>query len=154
MGGEEVGSSVVVGEKKNTEQWRHLEGMKGKRRAEQQAQAQGQQAQGKHKSMPKKRFYRARAHSNPLSDSQFPVPVKPDEFNWSEHFPAFFPATEPEDSGGGDGSKAAADGNAHESRSEEDAENSVATHTVHCDAKDLKVRFADIGCGFGGLIGV
>ncbi|KAH8932231.1 hypothetical protein BDL97_19G060900 [Sphagnum fallax] len=152
MGGEEVGSSVVVGEKKNTEQWRHLEGMKGKRRAEQQAQAQGQQAQGKHKSMPKKRFYRARAHSNPLSDSQFPVPVKPDEFNWSEHFPAFFPATEPEDSGGGDGSKAAADGNAHESRSEEDAENSVATHTVHCDAKDLKVRFADIGCGFGGLI--
>jgi hypothetical protein len=73
MGGEEVGSSVVVGEKKNTEQWRHLEGMKGKRRAEQQAQAQGQQAQGKHKSMPKKRFYRARAHSNPLSDSQFPV---------------------------------------------------------------------------------
>lgn len=73
MGGEEVGSSVVVGEKKNTEQWRHVEGMKGKRRAEQQAQAQGQQAQGKHKSMPKKRFYRARAHSNPLSDSQFPV---------------------------------------------------------------------------------
>jgi hypothetical protein len=79
-------------------------------------------------------------------------PVKPDEFDWSEHFPAFFPATEPEDSSGGDGSKAAAAGNAHESRSEEDAENSVATHTVHCDAKDLKVRFADIGCGFGGLI--
>lgn len=63
-------------------------------------------------------------------------PVKPDEFNWSEHFPAFFPATEPEDSGGGDGSKAAADGNAHESRSEEDAENSVATHTVHCGERE------------------
>jgi hypothetical protein len=25
---------------------------------------------------------------------------------------------------------------------------------VVADAKDLKVRFADIGCGFGGLIGV
>ncbi len=63
-------------------------------------------------------------------------PVKPDEFDWSEHFPAFFPATEPEDSGCGDGSKAAAARNAHESRSEEDAENSVATHTVHCGERE------------------
>ena len=37
-----------------------------------------------------KRFCRARAHSNPLSDSHFPVPVSPAEFDYSEHFPAYF----------------------------------------------------------------
>ncbi|KAK3240257.1 hypothetical protein CYMTET_49894 [Cymbomonas tetramitiformis] len=42
--------------------------------------------------MPQKRFYRARAHSNPLNDCQFPVPVSPVEQDWAEHFPAFFPS--------------------------------------------------------------
>eukprot|EP00252_Welwitschia_mirabilis_P026824 TRINITY_DN8947_c0_g1_i1.p1 TRINITY_DN8947_c0_g1~~TRINITY_DN8947_c0_g1_i1.p1 ORF type:complete len:347 (-),score=40.00 TRINITY_DN8947_c0_g1_i1:287-1327(-) len=37
--------------------------------------------------LPRKRFYRARAHSNPLSDSHFPVPLSPAEFDYSEHFP-------------------------------------------------------------------
>ncbi|CAI9783536.1 unnamed protein product [Fraxinus pennsylvanica] len=29
--------------------------------------------------LPRKRFYRARAHSNPLSDSHFPVPISPSQ---------------------------------------------------------------------------
>ncbi|KAK9099769.1 hypothetical protein Scep_023199 [Stephania cephalantha] len=63
--------------------------------------------------LPRKRFYRARAHSNPLSDSHFPVPIKPSLFDLSEHYPHFFP----------------------------DQSN---------DPK--RIEFADIGCGFGGLL--
>lgn len=87
--------------------------LKGKRRSEQEAQGKGGKQKGQ---LPRKRFFRARAHSNPLSDCQFAVPTMPSEFDWSESFSEFF------------------------SREE------VA------EGKDLKVRFADIGCGFGGLI--
>jgi hypothetical protein len=79
----------------------------------------GQQASG---NLPRKRFYRARAHSNPLSDSHFPVPVSPDEFDLSQHYPRYFPADK-----GGDEAAAAA----------------VAAPRIH---------FADVGCGFGGLL--
>lgn len=65
--------------------------------------------------MPQKRFYRARAHSNPLSDSHFPVPISPSHVDFSLHYPQFFPL-----SGQADSSK--------------------------------KIQFADIGCGFGGLL--
>jgi tRNA (guanine-N7-)-methyltransferase len=75
----------------------------------------GQQAAGK---LPRKRFYRARAHSNPLSDSHFPVPVSPEEFDLSQHYPRYFPA----DKGGGEA------------------------------AASPRIRFADVGCGFGGLL--
>lgn len=74
-----------------------------------------QQPAGK---LPRKRFYRARAHSNPLSDSHFPVPVSPDEFDLSQHYPRYFP----EDKGG--------------------------SETVAAP----RIRFADVGCGFGGLL--
>ncbi|KAF3792072.1 tRNA guanine-N-7-methyltransferase [Nymphaea thermarum] len=63
---------------------------------------------------PRKRFYRARAHSNPLSDSHFPVPVTPSHFDYSLHFT--LPTPPPSD-----------------------------------DHHHL-VRFADVGCGFGGLL--
>ncbi|KAL0329499.1 UNVERIFIED_CONTAM: tRNA (guanine-N(7)-)-methyltransferase [Sesamum radiatum] len=61
--------------------------------------------------LPRKRFYRARAHSNPLSDSHFPVPVSPSQFDCTVHYPQFLKS---------DSSK--------------------------------KIEFADIGCGFGGLL--
>ncbi|CAN6198171.1 unnamed protein product [Urochloa humidicola] len=77
----------------------------------------GQQAAGK---LPRKRFYRARAHSNPLSDSHFPVPVSPDEFDLSQHYPRYYPA----DKGSG----------------EEEP------------TPPPRIRFADVGCGFGGLL--
>eukprot|EP00899_Mesostigma_viride_P028105 jgi/Mesvir1/847/Mv17420-RA.1 len=67
--------------------------------------------------MPRKRFFRARAHSNPLTDHQFPVPVTPREVDWSQHYPSFFPP-KPEDAG----------------------------------KAQPAVEFADVGCGFGGLL--
>ncbi|KAG5244547.1 hypothetical protein OIU76_008597 [Salix suchowensis] len=65
--------------------------------------------------LPRKRFYRARAHSNPLSDSHFPVPISPSHVDYSLHYPHFF------SSSGEVGSI-------------------------------RKVQFADVGCGFGGLL--
>lgn len=65
--------------------------------------------------LPRKRFYRARAHSNPLSDSHFPVPISPTQFDYSQHYPQFFASPDQPD-----GSK--------------------------------KIQFADVGCGFGGLL--
>lgn len=65
--------------------------------------------------LPRKRFYRARAHSNPLSDSHFPVPLLPSQFDYCLHYPHFFPACSEHDS-------------------------------------SKKIQFADIGCGFGGLL--
>ncbi|KAJ6406046.1 hypothetical protein OIU84_009718 [Salix udensis] len=65
--------------------------------------------------LPRKRFYRARAHSNPLSDSHFPVPISPSHVDYSLHYPQFF------SSSGEVGSI-------------------------------KKVQFADVGCGFGGLL--
>lgn len=64
--------------------------------------------------LPRKRFYRARAHSNPLSDSHFPVPVSPSHVEYSQHYPQLF-----------------ASGHASLSK---------------------RIQFADIGCGFGGLL--
>ena len=76
--------------------------------------------------LPRKRFYRARAHSNPLSDSQFPVPISPRPRGLGRRIShtSLLQAAEDE---------------------EKAAKNS--------DFSDLKrVRFADIGCGFGGLL--
>ncbi|GER25699.1 tRNA (guanine-N-7) methyltransferase [Striga asiatica] len=63
--------------------------------------------------LPRKRFYRARAHSNPLSDSHFPVPISPNHFDYTAHYP-------------NPGKK--------------------------LNLSQKKIEFADIGCGFGGLL--
>ncbi|KAI8011482.1 tRNA (guanine-N(7)-)-methyltransferase [Camellia lanceoleosa] len=65
--------------------------------------------------LPRKRFYRARAHSNPLSDSHFPVPISPCHADYFLHFPQLFPSSDQVDN-------------------------------------SKKIQFADIGCGFGGLL--
>uniref|UniRef100_A0A2N9FZX8 tRNA (guanine-N(7)-)-methyltransferase n=1 Tax=Fagus sylvatica TaxID=28930 RepID=A0A2N9FZX8_FAGSY len=48
--------------------------------------------------LPRKRFYRARAHSNPLSDSHFPVPISPCHVDYSLHYPQFFSSSDQIDS--------------------------------------------------------
>ena len=37
--------------------------------------------------MPRKRFYRQRAHSNVFSDHVLEYPITPLEYDWSSHFP-------------------------------------------------------------------
>lgn len=76
--------------------------------------------------LPQKKFYRQRAHSNPMADHSFEYPVSPDQMEWHHYFPSFFP-------------------------SKDELEN-------HDDSQDQlgsslrQVEFADIGCGYGGLL--
>ncbi|KAG7477402.1 hypothetical protein MATL_G00069290 [Megalops atlanticus] len=70
--------------------------------------------------MPQKRYYRQRAHSNPMADHTFEYPVCPAEMDWSQLYPQFF------------------------SSPNSDGEPSVKA--------PAQVEFADIGCGYGGLL--
>ncbi|KAH9818802.1 putative methyltransferase-domain-containing protein [Melampsora americana] len=73
--------------------------------------------------MPRKRFYRQRAHANPFSDHNLEYPISPEKMNWNDHYPSFF--TSPE----------------------------VKVNETVQDLKiNQKVEFADVGCGFGGLL--
>lgn len=65
--------------------------------------------------MPQKRYYRQRAHSNPMADHTFEYPVGPEKMDWSVLYPEFFPGCQ------------------------------VQRGTA-------QVEFADIGCGYGGLL--
>ncbi|XP_074528437.1 tRNA (guanine-N(7)-)-methyltransferase [Halichoeres trimaculatus] len=66
-------------------------------------------------SMPQKRYYRQRAHSNPMAYHSFDYPVCPEKMDWSELYPEFFTKSP-------------------------------------SDEKTSRVEFADIGCGYGGLL--
>ena len=73
-------------------------------------------------SLPQKKYFRQRAHSNPLSDHSFSYPAKPEDMDWAAHFPHL------------------ADGGPNQQ------EGSAAKRS-----KQL-VEFADVGCGYGGLL--
>ncbi|BGP19981.1 hypothetical protein JCM10213_006758 [Rhodosporidiobolus nylandii] len=53
--------------------------------------------------MPRKRFYRQRAHANPLSIHHLEYPLSPAHMDWSTHFPTFFDAPKEEGQGSGVG---------------------------------------------------
>ncbi|EEQ39923.1 hypothetical protein CLUG_04051 [Clavispora lusitaniae ATCC 42720] len=64
--------------------------------------------------LPRKRFYRQRAHSNPFSDHRLDYPKDPDSMEWQKLYPHYY-----------------------------DEETKKMTKNV---------EFADIGCGYGGLL--
>uniref|UniRef100_A0A1B6C0T8 tRNA (guanine-N(7)-)-methyltransferase n=2 Tax=Clastoptera arizonana TaxID=38151 RepID=A0A1B6C0T8_9HEMI len=72
------------------------------------------------KQLPKKKFYRQRAHANPIADHSIDYPRSPDVMNWSLLYPHYIKGT------------------THNSQSDQDS--------------TTKVHFADIGCGYGGLL--
>lgn len=44
--------------------------------------------------LPRKRFYRQRAHSNPFSDHRLDYPVSPSDMDWSKLYPAYYDENE------------------------------------------------------------
>ncbi|XP_018417622.1 PREDICTED: tRNA (guanine-N(7)-)-methyltransferase [Nanorana parkeri] len=78
-------------------------------------------------SLPQKRYYRQRAHSNPMADHSFQYPLKPEQMDWSEYYPEYFKPL-----------------------SSDDRHDDVKDLTEKKD--ELKVEFADVGCGYGGLL--
>lgn len=75
--------------------------------------------------MPRKRFYRQRAHANPFSDHNLDYPCRPEEMDWSKHYPHFFT-----------------------SQNLNPPQENVGKELDHKKV----VEFADVGCGFGGLL--
>lgn len=73
--------------------------------------------------MPRKRFFRQRAHANPFSDHQLDYPARPEEMDWGVHYPDFVAR---------------------------DNDGDVQIEGVRKLTQDVEV--ADIGCGFGGLL--
>ncbi|KAK3743849.1 hypothetical protein QZH41_011843 [Actinostola sp. cb2023] len=74
---------------------------------------------------PQKKYYRQRAHSNPMADHTFDYPVCPDDMDWSVHYPEIF-------------SSSLESKNGH-------------SNTTNNNGQP-RVEFADIGCGYGGLL--
>ncbi|KAH8666666.1 guanine-N(7)--methyltransferase [Xylariales sp. PMI_506] len=79
--------------------------------------------------LPRKKFYRQRAHANPFSDHQLIYPATPDDMDWSPHFPAFVASLE----------------------DLPDADSAQQAHTTPRKLRQ-EVEIIDIGCGFGGLL--
>jgi len=75
--------------------------------------------------MPQKKFYRSRAHCNPLSFNEaFDYPTRPDLFDWTEdHYPE------------------------HPTLAQDDAEMSG----FNSQSAAIRPDVLDVGCGFGGL---
>ncbi|XP_077613726.1 tRNA (guanine-N(7)-)-methyltransferase isoform X2 [Crocuta crocuta] len=76
---------------------------------------------------PQKRYYRQRAHSNPMADHTLRYPVKPEEMDWSELYPEFFAPL-------------------NQNKSHDDVKDKNE------ERAQAQVEFADIGCGYGGLL--
>eukprot|EP00041_Stephanoeca_diplocostata_P024406 m.617810 g.617810 ORF g.617810 m.617810 type:complete len:278 (+) comp22522_c1_seq1:161-994(+) len=74
--------------------------------------------------LPQKRYYRQRAHSNPLADHALDIPTHPRDMDWSKHYPSFF-------SSGVDSSEINVQSQAD------------------CGPR---VEILDVGCGYGGML--
>ncbi|XP_065072268.1 tRNA (guanine-N(7)-)-methyltransferase B-like [Rhopilema esculentum] len=75
--------------------------------------------------MPQKKYYRQRAHSNPLSVHALEFPLCPENMDWGKYYPHYFTD-----------------------------KNSLADEPVlkRLKTSEKRVEFADIGCGYGGLL--
>ncbi|XP_060072416.1 tRNA (guanine-N(7)-)-methyltransferase-like [Ylistrum balloti] len=77
--------------------------------------------------LPQKKYYRQRAHSNPMSDHIVDYPLSPDKMDWSEHYPEFC-------------------------KPPSNRKNEEIDHERRDKGRQPRVEFADIGCGYGGLL--
>ncbi|KAF8982782.1 tRNA (guanine-N(7)-)-methyltransferase (tRNA(m7G46)-methyltransferase) [Entomortierella lignicola] len=73
--------------------------------------------------LPQKKYFRQRAHANVFSDHHLDYPVSPAHMDWSKNFPDHFAPKDGE----------------------------VVEGAVTVDS-GKKIEFADIGCGYGGLL--
>ncbi|KAK8216187.1 putative methyltransferase-domain-containing protein [Phyllosticta capitalensis] len=85
--------------------------------------------------LPKKKFYRQRAHANPFSDHMLTYPVAPEHMDWASLYPAYAVEKQPQVQ-------------PQQPESEEAGEEARAGDKRI--SKDVEI--ADIGCGFGGLL--
>ncbi|KPI46030.1 tRNA (guanine-N(7)-)-methyltransferase [Cyphellophora attinorum] len=93
--------------------------------------------------LPKKKFYRQRAHANPFSDHNLKYPTCPEEMDWSIHYPAFFPSAKSSNPADEPSNRPVLD-----TSTPSRPENQSAQLTPTAPHPTI----ADVGCGFGGLL--
>ncbi|KAK3381412.1 putative methyltransferase-domain-containing protein [Podospora didyma] len=91
--------------------------------------------------LPRKKFYRQRAHANPFSDHHLAYPPSPDHMDWSSLYPDYVAEESQEGEAPPVKASSVADGQEIES---------AAQKLIKRLTQDVEV--ADIGCGFGGLL--
>ncbi|KAJ9151306.1 tRNA (guanine-N(7)-)-methyltransferase [Pleurostoma richardsiae] len=109
-----------------------------KKRQQREAYKTSQKSENGALEMPRKKFYRQRAHANPFSDHMLVYPASPDHMDWSPLFPAYVAEEQ----------TTPLDGDA--AVSHESSDEGVRASRPKRLRKDVEV--ADIGCGFGGLL--
>ncbi|KIV95068.1 tRNA (guanine-N(7)-)-methyltransferase [Exophiala mesophila] len=82
--------------------------------------------------LPKKKFYRQRAHANPFSDHALIYPSSPEDMDWSTHYPDFVKLDNNDD--------------------DDNDGNDTALQSRRNMSLTQNIEIADIGCGFGGLL--
>ncbi|KAJ2513767.1 tRNA (guanine-N(7)-)-methyltransferase (tRNA(m7G46)-methyltransferase) [Coemansia sp. RSA 2049] len=126
--------------------------------------------------LPQKRYFRQRAHVNVFNDMRLEYPVRPSEQDWSKFYPAYFPSTDQQqqqqhddgDSGQSQQTKRPSSpatqiaGQPAPKRgpaaTPSTADPSNSSNSPQQQQKQPspplapKVEFADIGCGYGGLL--
>ncbi|KAJ2536482.1 tRNA (guanine-N(7)-)-methyltransferase (tRNA(m7G46)-methyltransferase) [Coemansia sp. RSA 1933] len=100
--------------------------------------------------LPQKRYFRQRAHVNIFNDILFEYPLQPSDQDWSTFYPAYFkqqtkrPVSPTADHPSAKRGPAAAGNTAETSIDQQ-----IQTGGTESKAR---VEFADIGCGYGGLL--
>ncbi|XP_065175217.1 tRNA (guanine-N(7)-)-methyltransferase-like [Sycon ciliatum] len=98
--------------------------------------------------LPQKKYYRQRAHVNPIADHIFDYPVQPSEMDWSSLYPEVFDSKSSCAEAVGDDNQAAASGDDQQAV-EPSAKKPCLPESA---AISRQVEFADVGCGYGGLL--
>lgn len=105
--------------------------------------------------LPKKKFYRQRAHANPFSDHDLTYPLHPDLMDWGEHFPAYLVVSDPtEHDQQHDQEQELEEGKEGGSVLKKKMKMKKKRQNEEEERKRLskRVTVADVGCGFGGLL--
>ncbi|KAJ2487884.1 tRNA (guanine-N(7)-)-methyltransferase (tRNA(m7G46)-methyltransferase) [Coemansia sp. RSA 2050] len=100
--------------------------------------------------LPQKRFFRQRAHVNIFNDVPLDYPINPDEEDWSKLYPVYFrPRTEQAPEQAASDSKRPLSPSLDSTATLAKRGPAASTSTENPLAQ---VEFADIGCGYGGLL--
>ncbi|KAI9595954.1 putative methyltransferase-domain-containing protein [Syncephalis fuscata] len=92
--------------------------------------------------LPRKRFFRQRAHSNVFSDHDLEYPIHPGLMDWSTHYPSYFTPLSTATSTPVESS---------DSVTLPPDLSRINSKLFSLGANDPRVEFTDIGCGYGGL---
>ncbi|KAJ1726437.1 tRNA (guanine-N(7)-)-methyltransferase (tRNA(m7G46)-methyltransferase) [Coemansia biformis] len=113
--------------------------------------AESEQGQEQQPKLPQKRYFRQRAHVNVFSDMAFEYPERPSAQDWSTHYPAYF-RVQAGQAGDAKRQASAEDGDTAGREAQAKRGPGAAGIGSDADAPAAKVEFADIGCGYGGLL--